>query len=160
MFCWHLIVRFWFKEHCLVYLQVFLTLCTLVTLYFAKEVPLTVNQPHRLSDSAPLLDDTRQNGLDHSKSKPDMPNIDNANGNSTAGVNERDKNLTQVNSKVEDHQNESFNDGPGAVLVNLLTSLRHLPPAMHSVLIVMALTWVSTPVFISNNSCFCVLISN
>lgn len=122
---------------------VFLTLCTLVTLYFAKEVPLTVNQPHRLSDSAPLLDDTRQNGLDHSKSKPDMPNIDNANGNSTAGVNERDKNLIQVNSKVEDHQNESFNDGPGAVLVNLLTSLRHLPPAMHSVLIVMALTWLS-----------------
>lgn len=122
---------------------VFLTLCTLVTLYFAKEVPLTVNQPHRLSDSAPLLDDTRQNGLDHSKSKPDMPNIDNAKGNSTAGVNERDKNLTQVNSKVEDHQNESFIDGPGAVLVNLLTSLRHLPPAMHSVLIVMALTWLS-----------------
>lgn len=46
------------------------------------------------------------------------------------------------NSKNDD-QEETFIDGPGSVLVNLLTSLRHLPPAMHSVLIVMALTWVS-----------------
>lgn len=37
---------------------------------------------------------------------------------------------------------DTFSDSPGAVLVNLLTSLRHLPPAMHSVLVVMALTWV------------------
>ncbi|KAH7537797.1 hypothetical protein FEM48_Zijuj03G0131300 [Ziziphus jujuba var. spinosa] len=37
-------------------------------------------------------------------------------------------------------QNHDCNDGPGVVLLNLLTSLRHLPPAaMHSVLIVMAL---------------------
>ncbi|XP_030961434.1 sucrose transport protein SUC3 isoform X2 [Quercus lobata] len=115
---------------------VFLTLCTLVTLYFANEVPLTVNQPQHLSDSSPLLDDPQQNGLDHSKSMPDMPINDNANG-------ERDRNLTQVTSIVEDHQNESVNDGPGSVLVNLLTSLRHLPPSMHSVLIVMALSWLS-----------------
>nr|AWW87345.1 sucrose transporter [Quercus robur] len=115
---------------------IFLTLCTLVTLYFANEVPLTVNQPPHLSDSSPLLDDPQQNGLDHSKSMPDMPINDNANG-------ERDRNLTQVTSIVEDHQNESVNDGPGSVLVNLLTSLRHLPPSMHSVLIVMALSWLS-----------------
>ncbi|KAK4598452.1 hypothetical protein RGQ29_015778 [Quercus rubra] len=115
---------------------VFLTLCTLVTLYFANEVPLPVNQPQHLSDSAPLLDDPQQNGLDHSKSMPDMPINDNANG-------ERDRNLTQVTTIVEDHQNESVNDGPGSVLVNLLTSLRHLPPSMHSVLIVMALSWLS-----------------
>ncbi|XP_050277042.1 sucrose transport protein SUC3 isoform X2 [Quercus robur] len=115
---------------------IFLTLCTLVTLYFANEVPLTVNQPQHLSDSSPLLDDPQQNGLDHSKSMPDMPINDNANG-------ERDRNLTQVTSIVEDHQNESVNDGPGSVLVNLLTSLRHLPPSMHSVLIVMALSWLS-----------------
>nr|XP_023920517.1 sucrose transport protein SUC3 isoform X2 [Quercus suber] len=115
---------------------VFLALCTLVTLYFANEVPLTVNQPQHLSDSAPLLDDPQQNGLDHSKSMPDMPINANANG-------ERVRNLTQVNSIVEDHQNESVNDGPGSVLVNLLTSLRHLPPSMHSVLIVMALSWLS-----------------
>jgi len=35
-----------------------------------------------------------------------------------------------------------FKDGLGAVLVNILTSMRHLPPGMHSVLVVMALTWV------------------
>lgn len=142
VFCWHQIVQFWVEEWCLVYLQVFLTFCTLVTLYFANEVPLTVNQPQHLSDSAPLLDGPQQNGLDHSKSMPDMPINDNANG-------ERDRNLTQVTSIVEDHQNETVNDGPGSVLVNLLTSLRHLPPSMHSVLIVMALSWVSTPVLIS-----------
>ncbi|KAJ6726071.1 SUCROSE TRANSPORT PROTEIN SUC3 [Salix purpurea] len=50
-------------------------------------------------------------------------------------------NVKHANS-VRD-QNENFSDGPGAVLVNLLTSLRHLPPGMHSVLVVMALTWLS-----------------
>ncbi|KAJ0963964.1 hypothetical protein J5N97_029086 [Dioscorea zingiberensis] len=38
---------------------------------------------------------------------------------------------------------EAFSDGPGAVLVKLLTSLRHLPPEMYSVLLVMAFTWSS-----------------
>ncbi|KAF5449672.1 hypothetical protein F2P56_030093 [Juglans regia] len=122
---------------------VFLTFCLLVTLYFAKEVPLSVNQPHHLSDSAPLLDDSLQNGLQLSKSKPDIEIVDNGRGNNTAGAYERDINLSQVNTKVEDQQNESFSDGPGAVFVNLLTSLRHLPPGMDSVLIVMALTWLS-----------------
>lgn len=120
-----------------------------MTLYFAKEVPLTVNQPHRLSDSAPLLNDTQQNGFEHSNSKPDMPIVESAKGNNTAAVYERDVNLTEVNSKAEDHQNETFSDGPGAVLVNLLTSLRHLQPAMHSVLIVMALSWVSASVVVT-----------
>lgn len=54
----------------------------------------------------------------------------------------RDMDVQLGNSKNE-HQDETYVDGPGSVLVNLLTSLRHLPPAMHSVLIVMALTWVS-----------------
>ncbi|KAG6708490.1 hypothetical protein I3842_06G083100 [Carya illinoinensis] len=122
---------------------VFLTLCSLVTLYFAKEVPLSVNRPHHLTDTLPLLDDIQQNGLDMSKSKSSLPIANNGRDNNTAGDYERDVNLTQLNSKVEDHHNESFSDGPGAVLVNLLTSLRHLPLTMHSVLIVMALTWLS-----------------
>ncbi|KAG2702301.1 hypothetical protein I3760_06G083200 [Carya illinoinensis] len=122
---------------------VFLTLCSLVTLYFAKEVPLSVNRPHHLTDTLPLLDDIQQNGLDMSKSKSSLPIANNGRDNNTAGDYERDINLTQLNSKVEDHHNESFSDGPGAVLVNLLTSLRHLPLTMHSVLIVMALTWLS-----------------
>ncbi|KAJ6318563.1 hypothetical protein OIU76_014004 [Salix suchowensis] len=50
-------------------------------------------------------------------------------------------NVKHANS-VRD-QNANFSDGPGAVLVNLLTSLRHIPPGMHSVLVVMALTWLS-----------------
>ncbi|KAL5759564.1 hypothetical protein ACOSQ2_018402 [Xanthoceras sorbifolium] len=122
---------------------VFLTFCTLVTLYFADEVPLTVNQPNHLSDSSPLLDDHQQNGLVYSKSSHDMPVVASASGNNSESDYERDVNLKQVNTKVEENQNESFNDGPGAVLVNLLTSLRHLPPAMHSVLLVMALSWLS-----------------
>lgn len=112
-----------------------------MTIYFADEVPLTVNQPNHLSDSAPLLVDPHENGLDLSKSKPDVPIAGSFNSNNADSAHERDVDQNPVDTKVED-QNESFNDGPGAVLVNLLTSLRHLPPAMHAVLIVMALSWV------------------
>ncbi|KFK33468.1 hypothetical protein AALP_AA5G017000 [Arabis alpina] len=111
---------------------VFLTICTLVTIYFAKEIPLASNKPTRIPDSAPLLDDLQSNGFEHSKS-----NHGTANGIKYERV-ERD-----TGKSKNEHQDETFVDGPGSVLVNLLTSLRHLPPAMHSVLIVMALTWLS-----------------
>lgn len=102
----------------------FLTFCTLVTLYFAKEVPLAPKHK-RLSDSAPLLNNNpQQNGAENSESKS------------------VDQKIGQTPENDED-QVESFNNSPGAVLVNLLTSLRHLPVGMHSVLIVMALTWLS-----------------
>ncbi|KAH7857783.1 hypothetical protein Vadar_016421 [Vaccinium darrowii] len=122
---------------------VFLAICTLVTLYFAKEVPLTPRQPHHLSDSAPLLDDPRQIVFDLSKSQPDTHVIDDALGNKSISTCETDRNLKNPDSKAEENEGESYIDSPGAVLVNLLTSLRHLPPAMHSVLIVMAFTWLS-----------------
>ncbi|KAF5730737.1 sucrose transport protein SUC3 isoform X1 [Tripterygium wilfordii] len=121
----------------------FLTLCTLVTIYFAEEVPLTLKQPNRLLDSAPLLDGPKQNGLELSTLKQDGQVVANMNGNNIDDGDEQDVNSKQINPKTEPSKNEGFNDGPGAVLVNLLTSLRHLPPAMHSVLIVMALTWLS-----------------
>ncbi|KAI3817601.1 hypothetical protein L1987_11397 [Smallanthus sonchifolius] len=105
---------------------IFLTFCTLVTLYFAKEVPLAPKQHQRLLDSAPLLDEA-------GKSKEITGN--------TAPT-EHTTTTTSVVAE-EDVRIETFNDSPGAVLVNLLTSLRHLPPGMHSVLIVMALTWLS-----------------
>nr|AIU94754.1 sucrose transporter 2a [Morus alba var. multicaulis] len=121
---------------------VFLTFSTLVTLYFAKEVPLTFKEPHRISDAAPLLEDQQLNGVDLSQLKSDMPALHGASGKNATGGHDGD--LMHVTSKVEDDQSNGFNnDGPGAVLVNLLTSLRHLPPAMHSVLIVMALSWLS-----------------
>lgn len=123
-------------------MQVFLTLCTLVTLYFADEVPLNANQANRLSDAAPLLNDQQQNGQQLPKSESDMPGFDNSSGNNINGG--YDLNLNSNNTNSVGHQNENFTDGPGAVLVNLLTNLRHLPPGMHSVLVVMALTWVST----------------
>ncbi|XP_057777143.1 sucrose transport protein SUC3 isoform X2 [Salvia miltiorrhiza] len=118
---------------------VFLTLCTLVTLYFAKEVPLTHIQ-HHLSDSAPLLDDHQINGSDLSKSRVDSES------NHHTLENKSEKHYTTGDGGEQKDQNnneDTFSDSPGAVLVNLLTSLRHLPPAMHSVLIVMALTWLS-----------------
>ncbi|XP_038691418.1 sucrose transport protein SUC3-like isoform X4 [Tripterygium wilfordii] len=120
---------------------VFLALCTLVTIYFAEEVPLTVNQPNRLLDSAPLLGGPQENEL--STLKPNGQVVANVNGNNSDDGNEQDINSKHINPKTEPNKNEGFNDGPGAVLVNFLTSLRHLPPAMHSVLIVMALTWLS-----------------
>lgn len=125
------------------FLQVFLTLCTLVTLYFAKEVSLGVIEPHHLSDSAPLLTDQHSNDLPHSKVKSDMLAMGDANGKNDTNGYEKDANLTHVNGKNEEDHDNGFSDSPGAVLVNLLTSLRHLPPSMHSVLIVMALSWVS-----------------
>jgi solute carrier family 45 protein 1/2/4 len=118
---------------------VFLTFCTIVTLYYAKEVPLAQKQANNLSDSAPLLDDPQENGFDLSKSKTNEELVENTKEKSE----EIDSNSKHDNRNTDIDQVESFNDSPGAVLVNLLTSLRHLPPAMHSVLIVMALTWLS-----------------
>ncbi|KAA8532999.1 hypothetical protein F0562_032884 [Nyssa sinensis] len=122
---------------------VFLTLCTLVTLYFAKEVPLAPNQHHRLSDSDPLLDNPQQIVFDLSKSNTESHVVENALGNNSGNGYQMDRNLKDQDTKVEEDSSESFSNSPGAVLVNLLTSLRHLPPAMHAVLIVMALTWLS-----------------
>ncbi|KAJ4833473.1 Sucrose transport protein suc3 [Turnera subulata] len=118
---------------------VFLTFCTIVTIYFAKEDPLNPNPPHRLSDSAPLLNEPQQNGLELTRLKSDM-SIKSNGMNDVSGY-DGDQHSTHSNSV--DYKNETFNDGPGAVLVNLLTSLRHLPPGMHAVLTVMALTWLS-----------------
>ena len=139
------------SKNCLAFVQVFLSFCTVVTISFAKEVPLPPpeNQPTRLFDSAPLLDDSTQNGFQHSKSKADVSVVANANRNNAENGYERVSNSKHANSKDTDVQNEVFSDGPGAVLVNLLTSLRHLPPAMHSVLIVMALSWVSLNILFS-----------
>ncbi|KAF1873785.1 hypothetical protein Lal_00029490 [Lupinus albus] len=120
---------------------VFLTLCTLVTLYFADEVPLTAIQHHHLSDSSPLLDE-QQNGLEFSKSKH-LSDMNEFNGKLTEDHGEKNPEIKHENLKAGEDHADSFMDGPGAVLVNLLTSLRHLPPAMHSVLVVMALTWLS-----------------
>ncbi|CAO2829040.1 unnamed protein product [Amaranthus hypochondriacus] len=107
---------------------VFLTLCTLVTLYFAKEVPLEACPSQRLSDSAPLLHDRQNMSMDTPKVK--------AHDSTSLSYNEDDK-------RNEIHHDGNFNEGPGDVMVKLLTSIRHLPPAMHSVLLVTALTWVS-----------------
>lgn len=122
---------------------IFLTFCTLVTLYFAKEVPLAPKQHLRLSDVDPLLEDTQSHGLDHEDSKPRKNAVDHKVGNMPESVFEKDTTEKNVDSSVKEDQVESFSDSPGAVLVNLLTSLRHLPIGMHSVLIVMALTWLS-----------------
>lgn len=129
------------------YWQVFLTLCTLVTLYFADEVPLiTASKHHQLSDSAPLLDE--QNGIEFPKQKP-LSVINESNGKLSEDRSEEVVNLKHESFNAGEDHNENLMDGPGAVLVNLLTSLRHLPPAMHSVLVVMALTWVGTRYFIT-----------
>ncbi|KAI3698951.1 hypothetical protein L2E82_42889 [Cichorium intybus] len=123
---------------------VFLTFCTMVTLYFAKEVPLAPKQHLRLSDADPLVEDPHHHnhGLDHTESKSRKNALHHKVGNMPESVFELDTNERNADSAVKD-QVESFSDSPGAVLVNLLTSLRHLPIGMHSVLLVMALTWMS-----------------
>ncbi|MFS8031729.1 hypothetical protein Hanom_Chr17g01549351 [Helianthus anomalus] len=124
---------------------VFLTFCTMVTLYFAKEVPLAPNQHIRLPDVDPLLEDPQAqlHGHDHTESKPWRNAADHKAGNRLENVFEIDTSERKADSAVNEDQVESFSDSPSAVLVNLLTSLRHLPLGMHSVLTVMALTWLS-----------------
>ncbi|KAM3304157.1 sucrose transport protein SUC3 isoform X2 [Capsicum chacoense] len=122
---------------------VFLTLCTLVTLYFAKEIPLSSMQTNHLSDSAPLLDSPQNASFDLSQSKRDLHSVKNVTNNESGMGRVADDSAKSEDQRPEQDQVDSFTDSPGAVLVNLLTSLRHLPPAMHSVLIVMALTWLS-----------------
>ncbi|XP_031122074.1 sucrose transport protein SUC3 isoform X2 [Ipomoea triloba] len=121
---------------------VFLALCTLVTLHFAKEVPLTPNLSPRLADSSPLLDSPSNPDFELAQAKDDMQPINFVSDNKSENG-YMDNNPIHEDQKGVNDQADSFNDSPAAVLVNLLTSLRHLPPAMHSVLIVMALTWLS-----------------
>ncbi|CAI9300239.1 unnamed protein product [Lactuca saligna] len=64
----------------------------------------------------------------------------------TGSENSNSKPLTNSSKSSvveEEDEVETFNDNLGAVFVNLLTSLCHLPVGMHSVLIVMTLTWLS-----------------
>ncbi|KAG2662707.1 hypothetical protein PVAP13_1KG551500 [Panicum virgatum] len=121
---------------------VFLLFCMSVTLYFAEEIPLEPKDAQGLYDSAPLLNGSIDNGHAlNEQNNERLPNghVDrnNVSGNSNTGE------FTDGNSNLNRDNGEVFNDGPGAVLVNILTSMRHLPPGMHSVLVVMALTWLS-----------------
>ncbi|KAK8522920.1 hypothetical protein V6N12_056613 [Hibiscus sabdariffa] len=84
------------------------------------------NESTRLSDSTPLLDNSTQ--------KPDLSN---SNRNSAENVYE-----LELVSNSKHVQNEVFSDGAGAVLVNLLTNSRHLPPSSYCI----ALSWVSLKV--------------
>ncbi|KAJ1694569.1 hypothetical protein LUZ63_011267 [Rhynchospora breviuscula] len=120
---------------------VFLLFCMLVTLYFAKELPLQAHDctKRSTSDSSPLLHNSKQ-AVYELYDVDDETSANNDNCESDAAA--RSSNIDQ-NSNLSNDKDEMFNDGPGAVLVNILTSLRHLPPGMHSVLLVMALTWLS-----------------
>lgn len=122
-------------------MQVFLTLCTLVTLYFAKEIPLVEKLADHMSDSAPLLN-VKQPASDSLNSNHDMQVGGLSSIISEVGGKTPFKSKMHVDLKDKKDQKEAFADGSGAVLVNFLTSLRHLPPSMHSVLLVMAFSWV------------------
>ncbi|KAK3155719.1 hypothetical protein QOZ80_2BG0206710 [Eleusine coracana subsp. coracana] len=122
---------------------VFLLFCMSVTLYFAEEIPLEPKDDAQgVPDSAPLLNGSRDDGCaSHEPSDGRLPN-GHADGNNVS-ANSDAEDLRNTNSNSNRDNGEVFNDGPGAVLVNILTSMRHLPLGMHSVLIVMALTWLS-----------------
>jgi solute carrier family 45 protein 1/2/4 len=113
-----------------------------VTLYFAEEIPLEPKDAQGLSDSAPLLNGSRDDGRAlNEQNNERFPNGHVDRNNVSANTNTEE--FTEVNSDLNRDNGEVFNDVPGAVLVNILTSMRHLPPGMHSVLVVMALTWLS-----------------
>uniref|UniRef100_A0A453Q5P0 Sucrose transport protein SUT4 n=1 Tax=Aegilops tauschii subsp. strangulata TaxID=200361 RepID=A0A453Q5P0_AEGTS len=121
---------------------VFLLFCMAVTLYFAEEIALEPKDAQQLSDSAPLLNGSRD---DHDASS-EQTNGGLSNGHADTNhvsPNSRAEDSTDAGSNSNKDDVEAFNDGPGAVLVKILTSMRHLPPGMYSVLLVMALTWLS-----------------
>ncbi|CAM0943383.1 unnamed protein product [Alopecurus aequalis] len=122
---------------------VFLLFCMSVTLYFAEEIPLEPKDAQRLSDSAPLLNGSREDndGASSEQTNGSIPNGHADANNVSANASAED--FTDAGSNSNKDNVEAFNDGPGAVLVNILTSMRHLPPGMYSVLLVMALTWLS-----------------
>jgi len=114
--------------------------CMSVTLYFAKEVPLEAKSAQHSSDSAPLLKESQQHG--HGLTQTTTGKLENGHDVEIEVTGKANSDRPSgFDSNVEHDKTEAF-DGPSAVLVNLLTSLRHLPPGMHSVLLVMALTWV------------------
>nr|KAJ0194971.1 hypothetical protein LSAT_V11C700367930 [Lactuca sativa] len=82
---------------------IFHTFCTLVTLYFAKEIPLAPKQHKNLLHFAPLLNNHQLTGTENSDSKLLT------NSSKSSEVEEKD-------------QVETFNDNLGAVLINLLNS--------------------------------------
>ncbi|KAG6515868.1 hypothetical protein ZIOFF_026302 [Zingiber officinale] len=121
----------------------FLLLCMSVTLYFAKEIPLEPKIRQHLSDSSPLLKDSEQylgQFEGDETEKVDSGTLHVNNMRSKGGV----TNSLDLEHHKNRDQSEAFNDGPASVLVNILTSLTHLPPGMHSVLLVMSLSWVMT----------------
>ncbi|KAJ0963969.1 hypothetical protein J5N97_029091 [Dioscorea zingiberensis] len=122
---------------------IFLMFCTFVTLYFAKEVPLGAKPRQQLSDSAPLLKDKQQYG--HRGSPTNSRELENGEKSRVDPVVDKasSEDPSNFDSNAKKDGIEAFSDGPGAVLVKLLTSLRHLPPEMYSVLLVMAFTWSS-----------------
>lgn len=111
----------------------------LVTLYFANELPLQATDCTKRppSDSSPLLHNSKQGVYELYDADDETANRHDSESDAAA----RNSNIDQ-NSNPNNGKDETYNDGPGAVLVNILTSLRHLPQGMHSVLLVMALTWV------------------
>ncbi|KAG0453053.1 hypothetical protein HPP92_025422 [Vanilla planifolia] len=143
----------------------FLMFCMLLTIYYAKEIPLEVRPVKRFSDSAPLLRDqqpnsihdgpvelksvttslnkTQQSGLVLQNGMLEKPNIGQDSETWVGDAKPDSVDGSNFSCIVEKDEFEAFNDGPSAVLVNILTSLRHLPQGMHSVLVVMALTWLS-----------------
>ncbi|KAL9272512.1 Sucrose transport protein SUC3-like protein [Drosera capensis] len=121
---------------------VFLTVCTLVTLRFAKEVPQDASRPH-ISDSDPLLVDSPEVSVHLTKPKSDILDEKISRLPNSEHHHEIDSKVDPIFSRSKDGDDGGFNDGSGTVMVKLLTSLRHLPPAMHSVLLVTMLTWMS-----------------
>ncbi|KAL9253331.1 Sucrose transport protein SUC3-like protein [Drosera capensis] len=129
---------------------VFLTVCTLVTLRFAKEVPLDAGRP-RISDSDPLLDDSPEVSVHLTKLKSHILDEKISRLPNSEHHHEIDSKVDPIFSRSKDDHDGGFIDGSGAVMVKLLASLRHLPPAMHSVLLVTMLTWMSWfPFFLSD----------
>lgn len=128
---------------------VFLSICTAVTLYFAPEISLSPQSTQQAGDMAPLLHIQANESRDSKSCESRDSNSCNmkSEGIYTEGYNAQshisNASISVQSPKMQEDQHESFNDGPGAVLVNLLTSMRHLPPAMNSVLLVMALSWLS-----------------
>lgn len=129
-------------------MQIFLALCTVATLFFARETPLTQKEVQGAGDAAPLLFEEGNSPSAHA-SVIQVITTDRSTAHQSHGFGPKQTG-TDLSTRGQDPPKNESNDGhddegsirPGTVLVNLLVGIHQLPSSMKSVLLVMAFCWV------------------
>lgn len=118
-------------------------ICTGITLYFAKEIPLQ-RTIFSCSDSSLLLED----GQGQSQSSASEPQVDKNGFKLLSQLSDCD----QTSRSWPDYPESTSGFGSSSIIVDLVVGIKNLSSEMKRVLFVMALTWVksSSPPLLSS----------